>query len=268
MSWWRWRWLLLTAAAGLAQLAMCNSELNSRLRAATTFLERQQRLLAEVDRHVASVVGLQQQLDAAALSSKKQIAQQLHWRQGVDGKLALLSPTAAAAALQSRGSSSSSSDLSSGSASVQRRGLANHLCSEPPDAQQQLKVHGVCSCTRGLLVDGRNVTEELDALHKASASATTTTTTTTTTTSTASPYTLASQTSDSCSSLGLTILTKTECFAAAASLNLVLAGQVTLTNSEKGCYYAIAGYLGHTEAKVFYNGQGDSSSASTRVICK
>ena len=63
--------------------------------------------------------------------------------------------------------------------STQRRGLSSDTCGDP--SGPTLLVEGVCSCTEGLLVEGRNVTKELDEL---SATATTTTTTTTATTTT------------------------------------------------------------------------------------
>eukprot|EP00750_Incisomonas_marina_P024678 INCI5139.24.p1 GENE.INCI5139.24~~INCI5139.24.p1 ORF type:complete len:488 (+),score=59.76 INCI5139.24:219-1682(+) len=46
--------------------------------------------------------------------------------------------------------------------SAQRRGLSSGTCADP--SGPRLLVDGVCSCTGGLLVEGRNVTAELDDL--------------------------------------------------------------------------------------------------------
>jgi len=64
----------------------------------------------------------------------------------------------------------------SNATSTRRRGLSSSsTCSDA--SSPQLLVEGVCSCTGGLLVAGRNVTEELDAATIASTTPETTTTT-------------------------------------------------------------------------------------------
>jgi len=66
--------------------------------------------------------------------------------------------------------------------STKRRGLASGTCADPN--APELLVEGVCICTEGLLVEGRNISKELDTFFEAAATTTTSTSTSFTSTTT------------------------------------------------------------------------------------
>jgi hypothetical protein len=85
-------------------------------------------------------------------------------------------------------------------------------------------------------------------------------------------YYVASSPSELCSTNQMTpLLTSAACSTAAGSLSLTFAGELSLSNAPRGCFFALSGFLGHTSNKVFYNSNADistvSSYSNTYVVC-
>jgi len=142
--------------------------------------ERNAKLVTTVAELRGHLIHLQQQYDAFGALTASRRDEQERWRRGTAEKLESLS---------------GGRRLSS-AVSTKQHGLSSGTCADP-DAPALL-VQGVCTCTKGILVQGRNVTKDLETLleatmtttststssSKSTSTSTSTSTTTTTTTST------------------------------------------------------------------------------------
>ena len=120
--------------------------------------EQNTKLASTTDQLGADISQLQQQYDTLVASTATQRDKQQRWRRETAKQLE---------SLAGRWGLSTA-------VSTQRRGLSSGTCTDP-DAPE-LFVKGVCSCTEGLLVEGRNITKELDTFFEAAATTTTTST--------------------------------------------------------------------------------------------
>ena len=122
-----------------------------------------------------------------------------------------------------------------------RRLSSSDTCAE--EFTPQLVVKGVCSCTDGLLAQGRNVTQELDSLLEALSTTTSTSTSTSTTTSSST-----TTTSTSTSTSTTTSTTTTPCV-----VDLQVAGSVSVGGSVHAAAVSPNGTL--ALAMGFYSSQ-------------
>eukprot|EP00750_Incisomonas_marina_P001807 INCI11675.1.p1 GENE.INCI11675.1~~INCI11675.1.p1 ORF type:complete len:454 (+),score=62.85 INCI11675.1:147-1508(+) len=109
-------------------------------------VERNTKLMATIDALRTDLSDLKEKYDALVASTTAQRHEEAQWQRETTEKLQSL-------AGRRRLSSA---------VSTQRRGLSSDTCGDP--SGPALLVEGVCSCTGGLLVEGRNVTAELDEL--------------------------------------------------------------------------------------------------------
>ena len=117
------------------------------LRGSVDVLKQQQpRLLATIDGLRADFSELQQKHDDLVALTAAQHHREAQWHQDTASKLESLAGRRRLSPPVSR----------------QQRGFSSGACADP-DAPTLL-VEGVCRCTGGLLVAGRNVTKELDEL--------------------------------------------------------------------------------------------------------
>ena len=131
----------------------------SDLRDLIEVVAEQSALLASMtDELAADLSQLQQQHDTLAAATATQREKELAWRRGIAEELDAFS----------------NRRRESSTASQRRRGLSAGTCADPD--VPALLVKGVCSCTDGLLVKGRNVTKELSALFAAATTSTLTST--------------------------------------------------------------------------------------------
>lgn len=140
------------------------------LRRVADVLEEQQTLtVATIDRARADLSDLQKKLDGLVASTAIRHQRRAKWHRDTAVKIELLVARRRVAS----------------AISTQRRGLSSsyYTCDEP-STSHLLVVDGVCSCTGGLLVEGRNVTKELDAFQMVSRDSSTAVTTSTTEVST------------------------------------------------------------------------------------
>ena len=116
-------------------------------------LEQHAQLTAAAEVLGTDISRLQQKHDELVVSTAKQHQKHTQWHQDTAAQL----ETLAAAGKKSR--------LATAPSLTQRRDLSSDdACGDP--SGPQLLVEGVCSCAGGLLVEGRNVTKELDVLAK------------------------------------------------------------------------------------------------------
>ena len=140
-------------------------------------VERNTKLMATIDELRTDFSELKEKCDALVASTTAQRQRDAQWHQDTAAKLESL-------AGRRRLSSA---------VSTQRRGLSSETCGDP--SGPALLVEGVCSCTEGLLVEGRNVTKELDKFFAASSTTATAVASTTTTTSTTTASTVTANSS-------------------------------------------------------------------------
>ena len=138
--------LFLLAMLLASQLVSC-SETSSLHELVDVVVEQNAQLTAAAQELKTELSLLQQELDALVASTTAQHTEQAQRRLEFAEKLDVLL---------------SGQRLPTG-ASSQRRSLSSDTCSDP--AGPQLVVDGICSCTGGLLVEGRNITDELDELN-------------------------------------------------------------------------------------------------------
>ena len=134
----------LVAALG-SQLAWCSDDLGQLVAA---LVEKNHQLVAEVASLQTDIAELQRQHDSLVISTTTQRHKEVQWRQKMQGQVEQLTGRRFAPAV-----------------STQRRVLSSDTCGDP--SGPALLVEGVCSCTGGLLVDARNVTQEMDNLRNA-----------------------------------------------------------------------------------------------------
>ena len=108
--------------------------------------EQQAQLKATINELLTDFSELKEKYDALVASTTAQRHERAQWQRETNETLQLL---AGRRRLTS-------------AVSTQRRGLSSDTCADP--SGPTLLVEGVCSCTEGLLVEGRNVTKELDEL--------------------------------------------------------------------------------------------------------
>ena len=125
--------------------------------------EQQAQLLATTDGLCADLSELRQRQDALVASTTAQHQRDAQWRQDAAAKLESVADRRRLASAVSN----------------QRRGLSSDTCANPPGPR--LLVNGVCSCVGDLLVEGRNVTAELDSFMAATTTPLPATTTASTT---------------------------------------------------------------------------------------
>eukprot|EP00750_Incisomonas_marina_P025486 INCI5500.1.p1 GENE.INCI5500.1~~INCI5500.1.p1 ORF type:complete len:549 (-),score=103.10 INCI5500.1:936-2444(-) len=112
------------------------------------------RLVEQNEQQEAQINGLRQELRAFTASTTAQRHRDIAWRQKTD------------TAVRSLQTTSRSQDANTQPTEGARRGLlpsSGSTCASSSD-EPRLFVNGVCSCAGGLLVEGRNVTKELDEL--------------------------------------------------------------------------------------------------------
>ena len=111
-------------------------------------VERNAKLMATVDELRTDFSELEQTLDELVASRAARGKEHAQWQQETTAKL--------------QSSLAGRWRLSSAVSTQQRRLASSDTCGDP--SGPTLLVEGVCSCTEGLLVEGRNITQELDEL--------------------------------------------------------------------------------------------------------